>query len=221
LSGESSLTTYPQTGEKNLSCIVTTIQGKNYVILVKEVLDISIDEVDIEDTAVDRSGILGTVYINNKTISLIDMYGIINNGSNINLVRPLIANDISDASRINKKILVVDDSPMFRKMESDLLKSLGYSVETASHGGEGFEKISKNKYDLLITDVEMPILNGYEFAKKIRTELIGNNIPILALTTRFSEEDKKKGKESGFDFHLEKFKKEEVTKKVLEIVREN
>ncbi len=119
-----------------------------------------------------------------------------------------------------KRILVVDDSPMYRKMESDLLLSMGFQVETANHGEEAFTKLKEFNYDLIITDIEMPIVNGYELAEKIRKDLPHISTPIMALSTCFTDKDKEKGQKSGFNYHLEKFKKHEVIDLVNNILSE-
>lgn len=192
-----------------LPCIVTTIRNKNYGIIVKEIMDISIDNVQIDATAVDREGILGTVFIGDRTVSLLDLYKIIDAqkiGVQVGKV------ELSEKTQnANKKILLVDDSAMYRKMESDALIELGYQVTLAKHGEDGFAKLEQNDFDLVVTDIEMPILNGYEFAQKIREQSQSkSNIPIVALSTRASAEDKEKGKVAGFSYHLEKFKRDEV-----------
>lgn len=105
-------------------------------------------------------------------------------------------------------------------METDLLLSMGFTVDTANHGDEAFKMMQEKTYDLVITDIEMPYVNGYELAEKIRKELGNQNMPIVALSTCFSEEDKKRGKESGFTYHLEKFKKHEVVDLVTDILSE-
>ncbi|MBT4793532.1 MAG: response regulator, partial [Halobacteriovoraceae bacterium] len=161
--------------------------------------------------------IMGTVFINEKTISLIDLYTIIE-AQNIGGFNRKADTDLNKNK--NKTILVVDDSPMYRKLEADLLLSMGFTVETANHGGEGFDMISNKEYDLLITDIEMPVLDGFEFVDKIRNELNNMNLPILALSTRVSEKDIARGKEVGFDWHMEKFKKDLVMDKVLNILGE-
>ncbi|MBT4722372.1 hypothetical protein HOB30_01290, partial [Candidatus Falkowbacteria bacterium] len=149
LDGTSTLDSYKDLGLEAVSCIVTSIQGRNYGLIVEEVLDISIDNMAIDDTAVDREGIMGTVFINEKTISLIDLYTIIE-AQNIGGFNRKADTDLNKNK--NKTILVVDDSPMYRKLEADLLLSMGFTVETANHGGEGFDMISNKEYDLLITD---------------------------------------------------------------------
>ena len=177
------------------------------------------DEVSIDDTAVDRDGILGTVFINDKTISLVDLYSILG----AQKIGRSAGGDIKIESKGNnaeKHILVVDDSPMYRKMISDLMLELGFKVDSAINGLKAFELVAENPYDLVITDIEMPVLNGYEFAQKVRGELENKTQKILALSTRYSEEDQVKGRNAGFDFHMEKFKKDEIIQKIEHIFNE-
>ena len=76
---------------------------------------------------------------------------------------------------------------------------------------DGFQKLESEEFDLVVTDIEMPILDGYGFAEKVRSSSeTKSNIPIVALSTRASAEDKEKGKAAGFTYHLEKFKRDEV-----------
>lgn len=218
LDGDSLLESINSSSEEALTCIVTTIRDKNYGMIVKEILDISIDQAVIDDIAVDREGILGTVFIGGKTISLIDLYGIIEAQGFGSVTRKAS----QDSAGRGRSILVIDDSAMYRKLESDLLTEAGYIVETAINGIDGYDKfVSGNgKYDLILTDIEMPKLTGYELAAKIRNELKDTKIPIIALSTRFSENDIMKGRESGFNFHLEKLKSHEVIDTVIEILGE-
>lgn len=199
-----------------LPCIVTNVMGKNYGIIVEEIQDISIDSVTIDDTAVDREGILGTIFVNDKTVSLVDLFGIISAqklGSG--KVDPEHTPTLS-----SKKILIADDSPMYRKMEKDLLTSCGFYVEAARTGEEAIEKLRSSRFDLLITDIEMPKLNGYDLCKQIRKDEQLKSVPVLAISTLVGEADIAKGKESGFDYHLEKFDKEEVIKVINTIFKE-
>lgn len=201
-------------GKGALPCIVVNLRGKNYGLIVSEVLDISLSSSDIDDSAVDREGIFGTVFINNKTISLIDVYQIINQ-----LGFRGTDKDEEDYTKIKMSgdLLVVDDSPMYRKMIHDLVKSLGFQVEVATNGQQALEMAAEKQYDLIITDIEMPVMNGYEFAEKVRNDLENTEQKILALSTRYSEEDQAKGKAAGFNYHMEKFKKDEIIKKIQEI----
>ena len=79
----------------------------------------------------------------------------------------------------------VYQTPVKEKTDNDIIR--GYLYEIIRR-----EKLKNNNYDLVITDIEMPHLNGFDFAKKVRQELQKDDLTIIALSTRFSEEDKKK-----------------------------
>lgn len=93
------------------------------------------------------------------------------------------------------KILIVEDEPMINEMLSDILTSNDYEVDVAHDGQVGIEKFEQGKYDLIITDVMMPKLDGYELTKKIRAS--NNTIPILMLTAKSEYEDELQGFEYG------------------------
>jgi len=196
--------TYFKDREK-FSCVVCNLRGVNYGIIVDEIIDIAISQSDIDSSAVDRDGVLGILFIQDRAISLLDLYFMVNSVQNN---RP---NEIqSKKGKMKKiKILLVDDSVMYRKMESDALLQLGHHVVTANHGEDGFQKLATEKFDLIVTDIEMPVLDGYGFAEKVRNSIY-KNIPIIAISTRFSRADIEKGEKAGFTHHLEKFKKDEL-----------
>jgi len=215
LDGTSLLNALDKNVQHALPCIVVGIRGKNYGLIVKEILDISIDDVKLSNNAVDREGILGTVFIGEDTVSVIDLYSILSLQSfGKKTIKTHISDSDPDRVERRKKILLVDDSAMYRQMESDVLFEKGYDVDVANHGKHGLELLEKSEYDLLITDIEMPVLDGFLFAKKIREESNQKKIPIIALSTKATEVDIENGKAHGFDYHLEKFNKEEVLKLV-------
>lgn len=96
-----------------------------------------------------------------------------------------------------KKALVVDDSLTVRIYHSSLLKNLGFEVDTAENGMEALEMAIKNKYDLFLTDINMPVMDGYEFVRKLRKMDEYRLTPVVFITTLNSEEDKNKALISG------------------------
>lgn len=99
-----------------------------------------------------------------------------------------------------RRILVVDDSPTIARMLSMLLTTKGHEVETASNGEEALYALQSNTYDLVLMDIGMPIMNGYEAAKRARAS--GIQIPMVALTGFGREEDKLAATQAGFNTHL-------------------
>lgn len=114
-------------------------------------------------------------------------------------------------------ILIVDDNPEIREVVSVLLEGEGFLVEEAANGRAALEKIEKNIYDLILLDVMMPGLNGYQTCVEIRRR---SNVPILFLSARTQVEDKTLGFSSGGDDYLPKpFSYQELISRVKALVR--
>jgi two-component system chemotaxis sensor kinase CheA len=103
-----------------------------------------------------------------------------------------------------KKILVVDDSITTRTLEKNILESAGYSVVIATNGQEGYQKLHEGVYDVVVSDVEMPLMNGFEFAAKVRKESKFPDIPFILCTSLESDKDKRRGIEVGANAYIVK-----------------
>lgn len=105
-----------------------------------------------------------------------------------------------------KRILLAEDNPVNQRVIYEFLARRGYQVDIASHSEEVLEKFLKNKYDLILMDIEMPGQNGYEITRKIREieKDKGLQTPIIALTAYSFQEDKEKCIEAGMDDFLSK-----------------
>ena len=98
---------------------------------------------------------------------------------------------------MSKTILTVDDSASIRQMVAMTLKSAGHQVLEAGNGAEGFDKATANSVDAVITDLNMPVMNGIEFIRKYRQHPSSKGVPIILLTTESDEELKRQAKEAG------------------------
>ena len=103
-----------------------------------------------------------------------------------------------------KKILVVDDSITTRTLEKNILESAGYNVVIATNGQEGYQKLHEAVYDVVVSDVEMPLMNGFEFAEKVRKESKYPDIPFILCTSLESDKDKRRGIEVGANAYIVK-----------------
>jgi two-component system, chemotaxis family, chemotaxis protein CheY len=95
------------------------------------------------------------------------------------------------------RILSVDDSNSVRQMVAFALKSAGHEVEQAEDGVEAFSKASSGQFDLILSDVNMPNMNGLELTKKLRETEQYKFTPIILLTTESGSDMKSQGKEVG------------------------
>ena len=117
-----------------------------------------------------------------------------------------------------KKILIVEDDPGIQMSLNDEFESEGYQVIAANNGEKGLMMIREKKPDLIILDIMLPELDGYEVCKRLRKE--GNNTPIIMLTVRDKEIDKVLGLELGADDYVTKpFSLRELLARVKSIFR--
>ena len=85
-----------------------------------------------------------------------------------------------------------------------LLKGAGYDVTIAENGAIGLEKVQKQEFDIVLSDVEMPEMNGLAMTAKIRQNSQYDRLPIVLITTLASSEDKRRGREAGANAYLTK-----------------
>ncbi|MCK5455758.1 MAG: response regulator transcription factor [Melioribacteraceae bacterium] len=119
-----------------------------------------------------------------------------------------------------KKILIVDDEPSMRLGLKDNLELEGYLVELAEDGEEGLLKIENGIFDLIVLDIMMPKISGFDVCKKIRAD--GNNTSVIFLSAKGEELDKVLGLEFGADDYITKpFSVRELLARIKAILRRN
>ena len=105
---------------------------------------------------------------------------------------------------MGKKILVIEDDPGSRRLTEFTLKREGYEVLTAGNGLEGLNRINRDQPDLVILDVMLPGIDGYEIARRIRSQPETEKLPILMLSGKVRAEDKTTGLQVGANDYLSK-----------------
>jgi two-component system sensor histidine kinase and response regulator WspE len=105
---------------------------------------------------------------------------------------------------VRRRILVVDDSPLTRELISALLEAVGYDILTAGDGADALHVLAQNPVDLVVTDLEMPGLDGLELTRQLKGQETFNRLPVIILTTRGGEEDRKRGLAAGADGYITK-----------------
>ena len=102
------------------------------------------------------------------------------------------------------KILIVEDNLKNLKLFSILIKSQGFEVITAENGKEGVEKAISNIPDLILMDIQMPIMDGLTAFKELKTDPRVNDIPVIALTSYAMKGDREKFLDEGFTGYISK-----------------
>lgn len=115
-----------------------------------------------------------------------------------------IANKNSKDKIEKKSVLAVEDSITSRTILKNILESNGYLVKTAVDGLKGWELVQSEKFDIVITDVEMPMMDGFELTSKIRENNETSELPVILLTSLESREDKERGIDVGASAYIVK-----------------
>ena len=106
--------------------------------------------------------------------------------------------------RRTRRILVVDDSITVREVERKLLENAGYDVEVAVDGVDGWNQLGQQPYDLVVSDVDMPRMNGIELVTRIKTDPRLKVLPVVIVSYKDREEDRRRGMQAGADYYLTK-----------------
>jgi len=105
---------------------------------------------------------------------------------------------------MKKRILVVDDSEFVRKYHSYILAQANFDVLTAVDGNDGLEKLYTHRCDLILTDINMGHMDGYEFIRRVRAEAQYEDLPIIIISTEGEKTDRMKGFEAGANLYIVK-----------------
>jgi two-component system sensor histidine kinase and response regulator WspE len=111
---------------------------------------------------------------------------------------------IENSARRMRRALVVDDSATVREVERQLLLRMGFAVETAVDGLDGWHQLRDGLFDLVISDIDMPRMNGIEFVRTLRADPRFTSIPVIVVSYKDREEDRRAGLEAGATAYLTK-----------------
>ncbi|MEA3212201.1 MAG: two-component system, chemotaxis family, sensor histidine kinase and response regulator WspE [Chthoniobacter sp.] len=130
--------------------------------------------------------------------------------------------DAAAAKKQRKRVLVVDDSLTVRELERKLIDSKGYEVEIAVDGMDGWNAVRTGNYDLVVTDVDMPRMDGIELVNLIKKDPRLNSLPVMVVSYTDREEDRRRGLEAGADYYLTKgsFHDETLLRAVADLIGE-
>ena len=125
-----------------------------------------------------------------------------------------------DDAKRSKRVLVVDDSLTVRELERKILDNAGYEVEIAVNGMDGWNAVRSAPFDLVITDVDMPRLDGIELVGLIKSDLRLRSVPVIIVSYKDREEDQRRGLEAGADYFLSKasFHDETLLQSVVDLI---
>jgi two-component system chemotaxis sensor kinase CheA len=111
---------------------------------------------------------------------------------------------VAPADPVRATILVVEDSITTRTLEKNILEAAGYLVRTAKDGAQGWSDLQSDVFDLVVADVEMPMMDGFELVGRIRADERYRHLPVVLVTSRDSLQDRERGIHAGADAYIVK-----------------
>lgn len=160
----------------------------------------------------------GTLASAGDIIIVLNPNDIINQCINTKKVSPITFETNVESSTARPHILVVDDSITTRALEKNILENHHFVVTTAVNGQEAWDLLKKNQFSLIITDVTMPIMDGFTLTEQIKQSAEYRELPVIIVTSLGSESEKQRGISVGADAYI--VKNEFESEKLLEIVEQ-
>jgi two-component system, chemotaxis family, sensor kinase CheA len=180
--------------------LVFADDGRSMGLVVDEIIDIVEERLNIE-VAGSGEGILGSAVIKGQATEVIDVGHFLPMAFADWFSRKEMRPSLSAQS-----VLLVDDSAFFRNMLAPVLKAAGYKVRVAPSAQEGLAALRSGlPFDVVLTDIEMPDMNGFEFAETIRADAHLGSLPIIALSSLVSPAAIERGRQAGFHDYVAKF----------------
>ena len=179
--------------------LVFADDGRSMGLVVDEIIDIVEERLNIE-VGGSAQGILGSAVIKGQATEVIDVGHFL----------PMAFSDWFTRKEMkpsmhSQSVLLVDDSAFFRNMLAPVLKAAGYRVRTAPTAQEGLAALRAQSFDVVLTDIEMPDMNGFEFAEVIRSDSNLGAMPIIGLSALVSPAAIERGRQAGFHDYVAKF----------------
>ncbi|MCP4727132.1 MAG: hybrid sensor histidine kinase/response regulator [bacterium] len=185
-------------------------------IVFSNIVDTIRTEVKLDTTTIMAPGIFGSSVLNDKITIMLDMFRL------FEMAAPQwYGNDTVEELNLEKKnrILLVEDTPFFRMIESEYLESAGYEVVQAEDGEKAMNILEKEEFDAVVLDIVMPVMDGWEVIRQIRKEKKLHDLPVLAVTSLWDEESKKRGIEEGFTDWEAKLNKSSLLDKLGKMIK--
>ncbi|MBF0209606.1 MAG: chemotaxis protein CheW [Desulfamplus sp.] len=211
LSQVANVSKLPETEQQEI--IVFTVKGRELGLMVTPPVDAVEIALDIDDSTLKQIGINGSMIIDGHTTLLVDIFDIVKS------LNPswfedekLAAADMQESGQ--KVILFAEDSAFFRNQVKGFMTDEGYSVITAEDGEIAWNILKErhNEIDLVVTDLEMPNMDGFELTAKIKKDPALSHFSVIALTSLASDAHVKRGKEVGIDEYEIKLDRENLMK---------
>ena len=191
--------------DQHASAVVLEAQGRRLAVVVDELIAEQVVIVrKLDGARASLPHLSGVAILGGGRIALVaNVPRILSNGLDA-VSSATLAAPAADEAPLRRRILVVDDSVTTRMLEQSVLEAAGYEVKTAVDGMDAWEQLAQDEWDLVVSDVEMPRMDGFGLCAAIRASPRLSRLPVVLVTALEKQEHRAKGLEAGADAYLGK-----------------
>ena len=219
----------PRLETEQVYIVVFSVRQREIGLIVPHLQDIRPISTNVDTVTFRESGVIGSLEVDSRATRLLDLYEL------TRLAHPdwfaEVGSRPSDGAAgaapdqpadSKARILLAEDSGFFRKQVSGFLMEAGFDVVDCEDGQIAWDTLRHRgeEFDIVVTDIEMPNMDGCQFARRIKDDPSLAHLPVIALTSLASEEDMQRGMESGIDDYQVKLDRERLMTSVERYVRE-
>lgn len=199
--------TEPPTDSEQVSVVVLKTNSREYGLIAHNIKDICEISLDVDTESLADFGIVGSQVINGDTTRILDVGRLYSKAYPGHQTLSASAGDEQPPT-----VLLAEDSTFFRKQVAGFLKELNYQVVEAADGEEAWSTLQNepDKFDLVVTDIEMPNMDGFEFCRRIRAHDSTRDLPVIALTSLSTDENIRRGRDVGITEYQVKLDREKL-----------
>ena len=207
----------PQTPDPEMLSLIVFAVEKQIGLVVQDIIDTVEINTHIDTETFQQQGVLGSTIVQGHSVLILDIHGLIEMAYPT-WYKKFFVSKLSEEDREGVRVLLVEDSTFFLNIERSYLEAAGYQVSTAENGQEALEKLEKQNFDIVVTDIDMPLCNGYELTRQIKADDRWKHLPVMAVTSLTGEKDREKGLESGIDEYQVKLDRDEVLRALEQLI---
>ncbi len=211
---ENLISASPAPETETVSVVVFMVAKREVGLLIPQLVDIRPISTNVDVRTLRERGVLGSLIVYDMTTRLLNTYEL------AEIAHPEWFDEVEQPAITLgdsvPRLLVVEDSAFFRTQLIGLLEGAGYEVADAEDGVEAWELLKQpgQQFDLVITDIEMPRLDGLGLTENIRNDAALRQLPVIAVTSLSSDEDIRRGERVGIDAYRVKLEREELLETV-------
>jgi len=195
-------------------------------IIAEEICDAVSTNIELDITGVSSDGIIGTTVVDGTIVTLLNIHDLLKKAAPEYYTQKTVeerkgSRELSgERSKVKKAvILLAEDTPFFSRTIKSYLENEDYTVIAVENGCDALEVLSRQTVDVVISDIEMPHMNGLELVRAIRSSETLRHLPVIALTSLSSDADKERGLRAGFDLYEVKLDRARLLESVDQVLR--